>query len=845
MVITYLNVLDMNRIIVTVTISLLLCINYRGTGQNSMAEVTTRISDSGRRIILENSHVSLSFDIKSGFYEIRDKVKNNIPVRSAWFQAEGLRSKEYATGIEWTQKDIRDVFGEGKSLIVTARYDDYSDVIWEASLYDNKDFVSFRMGIINDTKKPFTLTTWYPLKSDSVLSGVQVSRNFIVLNGNSGGNRTYAKDTSNLLCFNNIMIRCGDLKDPNIIVAGGLTYDDFEKFCMFRKSGEKITLQIWSEDPVGRLVDPGTSYTAKDRFYFCVNNPNPFEALEKYGLAVRDAQDIRLNYYDFPTECLWYASVYAKDPKRPKFNDTKGAVDEMVNAIKSGFTKYSRVAIRLVPDAYGPDNQQGWWDDKHWAMWGDKGSADGANYVEPYLTTKSWCNEIIKRGGIPMTYFQTNRRSEDFVRLHSDYMLFNDPYKLSPEHTDRLKHNSEYGSELGGYFRQWWAENDMFGYDFTDTAFVKHMRKVYANLRNAGIKGIMYDYPEATGWAFAGGFDDRYTTTAKAYRTIFRLASEGLDNDAYIDERMLGRGTDVASGLTASQRIWGDNDIFTSEMVTRSGLRWYKNRVIVNYDLDAKDPLKARPLHNNDGLKTLMTMAYMVSGRFLMARGFYQLSPEQLFVMSRTFPYHTVPKSSRPVDAFNPGVRVPRIFDFEVNHGWHQLTLYNPNLDSLKPHLDHIEVCLGKSLNEGGLALDFGKEYYLYDFWNDKLIGRLRGDATFSQDLRRGETRMISIHEAEKNPQFLSTNRHIMQGYVDMTRYPSWNISKNELSGISKVVGGEPYRVIIALNGFKPVKAIVREAKASVMVLDEKNGLAVLEIKKTENGEVEWGVRFR
>jgi len=47
-----------------------------------------------------------------------------------------------------------------------------------------------------------------------------------------------------------------------------------------------------------------------------------------------------------------------------------------------------------------------------------------------------------------MTYFQTNRRSEDFVRLHSDYMLFNDPYKLSPEHTDRLKHNSEYGSEL-------------------------------------------------------------------------------------------------------------------------------------------------------------------------------------------------------------------------------------------------------------------------------------------------------------------------------------------------------------------------------------------------------------
>ena len=835
----------MNRIIVAVIISLLFCINYSVTGQNSAKEEKARISTISSRIILENSYVSLSFDMRSGFYEIRDKIKNNIPVRSAWFQAEGLRSKEYATGIEWTSKDISDVFGEGKSLIVTAGYDDYSDVMWEASLYDNKDFVSFRMGIINDTKKPFTLTTWYPLKSDSVLYEMQMNRNFIVLNGNSGGNRTYAKDTSNLLCFNNMMIRCGDLKDPNIIVAGGLTYDDFEKFCQFRKSGDKITLQMWSEDPAGRLVDPGTSYMPTDRFYFCASNSNPFEAMDKYGLAVRDAQNIKLNYYDFPTECLWYASVYAKDPKRPKFNDTKGAVDEMDNAIKSGFTKYSRVAIRLVPDAYGPDNQQGWWNDEHWAMWGDKGSADGANYVEPYLTTKSWCSEIIKRGGIPMTYFQTNRRSEDFVKLHPDFMLFNDPYKLSPEHNDRLKHNSEYGSELGSYFRQWWAENDMFGYDFTDTAFINHMRKVYTNLRDAGIKGIMYDYPEATGWAYAGGFDDRHTTTAKAYRTIFSLAAEGLDSDAYIDERMLGRGTDVACGLTASQRIWGDNDIFTPEMVTRSGLRWYKNRVIVSYDLDAKDPLKAKPLQNYDGLKTLMTMAYVISGRFLMARGFYQLSPEQLFIMSRTFPYHAVPQSSRPVDAFNTGVKVPRIFDFEVNSGWHQLTLYNPNLDSPKPHLNHIEVNLGRSLNEGGLALDHVKEYYLYDFWNDELTGRLRGDATLSQDLRTGETRMISIHEAEKNPQFISTNRHIMQGYVDMTGYPSWNSSKKELSGISEVVGGETYKITIALNGMKPVKAIARGAKASVRILDEMNGLAVLEINRAENGEVGWEVRFR
>jgi hypothetical protein len=809
------------------------------------ASAQAKITGNGERVTIENRYVSLSFNTKSGYFDVTDKVKNRVPVRDAFFQAEGQFSKARTDTIEWTQQDVNDVFGKGKSLVVTAKYRDYADTRWEATLYDNKEFIAFNMGIVNDSKRPYTLTSYYPLKSYNVLSRSGVKENFCVLNGNSGGNRTYAKDTTSLLCFNNIMIRCGDQKDPNILVAGGLTYHDFEKFCSFAKLGDSLNFQLWSEDPVGKLIDPGATYSGDDKFYLCVNNANPFEAMEKYGLAVREAQHIKLNYYDFPTECLWYASVYAQDPQRPKFNDTKGAVEEMENAIKSGFTKYSRVAIRLVPDAYGPDNQQGWWDDTHWAMWGDKYSANGANYVEPYMTTESWCAEIVKRGGIPMTYFQTNRRSEDFVTMHPDYMLFNDPHRISPEHTDRLRHNTQAGEELNAYYRQWWSETDMLGYDFTDPGFVQHMKEVYARLNKAGIKGIMYDYPEATGWVFAGGFEDKHATTAFAYRRIFELAFSGLGEDAYLDERMLGRGADVASGLIASQRIWGDNDVFVPEMVTRSGLRWYKNRVIVNYDLDAKDPFKAKPAYNNDGLRTLMTMAYVVSGRFLLARSFYQLSPEQLFIMSRTFPYHKTPQSSRPIDAFNKNVSVPRIFDFEVNQDWHQLTLYNPNIDSARTDLNPVNLDLGKSLNEGGLALDPGKSYYLYDFWNDRLTGKFNGDEILKQDLRTGETRMISIHTAEKHPQFLSTNRHIMQGYVDMTRYPVWDGARKKLSGTSRVVGGETYKIVIALNGSEIAGASARGAKASIQLSDRKNDLAVLSIDCANNADVDWEVNFK
>jgi hypothetical protein len=480
-------------------------------------------------------------------------------------------------------------------------------------------------------------------------------------------------------------------------------------------------------------------------------------------------------------------------------------------------------------------------------MRGDAASTDSNNYCAPYLTTESWCNKITEKGGLPLTYFQSGRRSEDFVRENPSFMLFNDPYRMATGQVDKMKRlNYDLGGESAeGYLNQWWDEENLVGYDFTDEGFINHMKNVYSNLKNAGMRGLMFDYPESTAWAFNGGFDDKYATTASAYRNMLRLAYEGLGTDSYIDERMIGRGSDISLGLIASQRVWGDNDLFMPEMVTRCGLRWYKNRVVVNYDLDAKDPLKARPAYNNDGLKTLMTMCYVISGRFLMARGFYQLSPEQLYIMSRSFPYPEMAKSSRPVDAFTNGFTVPRIFDYEVNPDWHQLTLYNPNLDTANNDANIMALELGASLNEGGLGIEPEKEYFLYDFWNDKLIGRYYGSDLLIQELRTGETRMISIHSVEKNPQFISTNRHIMQGLVDMVGLPVWNENRKVLTGKSKVIGGEEYQVVIALNGYKSIKCSAQNAKATIKMIDGEKDFAVLSVHSDKNNDVEWNIFFR
>ena len=54
---------------------------------------------------------------------------------------------------------------------------------------------------------------------------------------------------------------------------------------------------------------------------------------------------------------------------------------------------------------------------------------------------------------------------------------------------------------------------------------------------------------------------------------------------------------------------------------------------------------------------------------------------------------------------------------------------------------------------------------------------------------------MLSIHRVQAVPQFISTDRHLMQGYVDLVEKPRWNVKKATLSGISAVVANDPYKL--------------------------------------------------
>ncbi len=956
-------------------------------------------------VAIENKLVSIKYDLKKGTYSAFDKMRKTEAVYHAATQVNDFMSSDKNVINSYTLEAIKENLGKGAALLITTKKKGFPDQLFKIKLYHSQGFVVLQSGIKNSLKQAYMVMKFSPLAGASIFKGLNLKENFRLLDGEGGGAETAIRKEPFLLSQNNMVLNFGNEKNRHSLVAGGLTYQEFEKFvfisdgrsrekelcglagnlllmeyidlgnadfwnetkyCTVDKIGkifnisyaggmpetksiiyDKDELKInfknldpsktytlgltfgaydstirqsvrlrsglvekellpavhlpslpsgedphlyfilitpdmlhngtsmlvvkkesgsnciinelillegkvdsgklatplsatttWAAnytdvkfhlsaaDPVGKLVEPGQIYLPdKDAFYLDYFTDNPLKAAEKYAGHVRMAQAVELNHYYFPTICLWYAMqphYGGIDSKLRAINDTPGAVAEMEGVKKSGWLKYTTMGIRLVPDCYAQNNENGWWDDKHWQLHGsgDEKSQGGkgmelqeGHYRVPYETSRKWAQAIRHLGGLPFTYFQTGVRSKDYCEQHPDHMLHNQSYYIVPNQLDRF--------------------NENFGtYDFTDASFATHMQAVYKNLSDAGIAGMMFDYPH-TAWAPYGGMDDKYATTASHYRKVFQLASGGLGKKSYVQERNITRGSDINAGIVSSQRIWGDTDGLNPEMVKRGGLRWYKNRVLFNYDMDAKSLTKAMPADSEDGLNKLLSMSYVTASRLLLGQSFSKLNAVQVYKLSRVFPYHQTPQSARPIDAFSSDY--PRVYDFKVNEGWHQLTFFNEDDNNPKT----VSISLSGTPGFGGMGLNNSGSYYVYDFWNNQFIGILKGDAVLTQNLRKGEARMMSVRLKENHPQVLSTDRHLMQGYVELSDV-RWN--NNTLSGKAEMVEKEPMKIIIASNGKKGYSTKTSGGTSTFKILPE--GLVELTLLSSQKGQLQWTLAF-
>ncbi len=810
-----------------------LSITFLGCQMHQKDVVVRRAGDT---VTIENNSVRVEYNLLKGLYSAIDKRDTSTRITGIYSRVNNVASNSPGFEHTWKKSDVIDELGKGKKLTIVSSSPEQPSLILEITLYEDKEFIVLAGGIENTTSKAIQVKQIVPVANGHAFEGSDFTENFSMLPGTGGWYDMKLIHEDELRCANNLLVTFGDGDARRSVVIGGLTYNDYVKYAQAHRKANSLTISLSAEDPIGKRVDPGVKYMPDDKFYLDFTTSNPFDNLEKYAHAIRKALSIELSTYDFPTVDLWYARGSGA------INNSIGAVKEMDKVVASGFLKYAPVAICLEPDYYAENNQQGWWDDEHFQRscddvhpnFREEVQGYGA-YREPYETSEKWASAVIERGGIPFIYMQPGVRSQDYADAFPGHMLFNKaraPKRFS-------------NGEIIYYPTKWYRDKSpsawkagqpqMESYDYTDPGFIAHMQDVFANMGDAGIRGVKFDYPEFL-WADRGGLEDKYSTAANAYRMTYKLANGGLGKDSYLHERNLILGYDIALGLVDVQRIVGDTQELTPEMVRRMALRWYKNRVVINLDNDSKHLAQAKP-QNKDGVRAMLTMSYVGTGRLMLGTCFDKMSDQDVYDLSRIYPFGSQPRSARPVDMF---VRdVPQIFDFKVNEDWHQVTLYNPS------HTDPsaISVVLSGDSVSGELTLERNASYYIYDFWNDKFVGKLSGKETLNQKLRPGEARMLSMHKVLDRPQFISTDRHVMQGYVDLLE-TNWDAAKSQLTGCSKVVGGEEYKVVIAANGYQAVSCFAGKAKCSVRMLSGTDGLAELTIEHFASGVVDWEVTF-
>lgn len=785
-----------------------------------------------KTLIFENSQTSLRYDLEGGFYSIHsaDTGKSILELAHAKVNAIAFDGE---AGRTWTSEAVEDTLGAGVQLSVTTPAIEGLELVQLFTLYAERSELVLGATVRNTSKETIRLKELALIDGAQIWPGLERD-DTQTLDGMAGWDhfqetKTRVESGEIRWSYNNMLYTFKAEGRRHSLVFGGLRYRDFATIA----SVDAGVLRLYGEDPIGRRVDPGHLIELEDQYYIDGAKADVFEALEYYGRTVSVANEVSLKAYTFPTVCAWYAfgyfhgaggTFYAQNPDAG--NNTPTCVEEIDIAKQAGFLEYAPVAVRLVPDKYLGDTEQGWWDDEHWQQYG--------HYKEPYETSEKFCQAVLERGGLPFTYFQTGLPSDDFAEAFPEYMLNDDISELWKKHMHHLPYVT---------------------FDYTDPSFQEHLDIVWSNLRQAGMQGLMFDYPE-TAWRREGGFDDDTTSTAAAYLKVFEIAREGLGPDAFLQERNLGwpnvsngdgheMGTqdgdevpipvlDNAVGLVNSQRVMGDTVDFKPEQATRCGLRWYKCRTLFAYDMDAK-AISA----DEEERRSMLTMAYVVAGRLLLGTSFAKMSPEMVHDLSRTFPYHTERKSARPLDLLQRSY--PMVYDFDVNEDWHQLALYNG--ESVTEPVT-LEVPLSGERVDGALGLDPVGKYYVYDFWNDAFVDKLSGSVTLTQTLRGGETRMLSVHRVQTVPQFISTNRHVMQGYLDLVRKPEWNADTQSLSGSSRVIANDPYELVVACNGEFPKSVGASSGEVTLGWKDEARGIAVLTITSDVSADIDWSIQF-
>ncbi len=336
-----------------------------------------------------------------------------------------------------------------------------------------------------------------------------------------------------------------------------------------------------------------------------------------------------------------------------------------------------------------------------------------------------------------------------------------------------------------------WARNETpkrYGLDITHPEAAKWMSDLFEKVsKQWGYEMIKIDFVD---WSLlsAHHYSDPSVTRAMAYRRGFEIMRNAIGNDCHLQD--CGPGP-ITVGLIDSMRIeldqnygyereaWKTYFTHSASSSPAAAKRWYFHKRTWINDADHL----CMSLLSPSRAQAAATLLALTGGNIISGDRLPDLDPVRLEILKKTLP--SWGEAARPVDLFDTDQH--RIFALNVKKPFGEWTVagfFNSDESEMREFV----------LPLNRFWLDDNKTYIAYDFWNCRYYGEIRNELKAS--IPPASVLLLSIHDKPDVPKIISTDRHILQGAVELEDV-KWDIEKQTLSGVSSGAPDSSYNVYI------------------------------------------------
>ena len=184
------------------------------------------------------------------------------------------------------------------------------------------------------------------------------------------------------------------------------------------------------------------------------------------------------------------------------------------------------------------------------------------------------------------------------------------------------------------------------------------------------------------------------------------------------------------------------------------------------------------------------TIIALSGGNLVSGDRLTQLDSRKLEILKKITP--SFGEAAFPVDLFDGSMQSVFALKIKKPFGeWTVAAFFNPDLTQTA----------WKKFPLKRLGLKPDKTYLAYDFWKDQFLGEV--DHELKVVVQSGSVTLISLHEKTGKPQFVSTDRHVLQGAMELADM-HWNEDTKMLSGLSAGPLNTSHNVFVYVPGEHP-----------------------------------------